>query len=262
MSGFLGKALPLSKPGFEAACTRNGIGAATLWSVLAVETSGCGFLPNRMPKILFERHIFSQMTGGKHDRLYPDISSPRAGGHGPAGAYQYKRLEAAMTLNPEAAKQSASWGLGQIMGFNHAAAGFDDVDGMIAEMAASEDGQLKAMAEFIAKEGMGASLRERNWTQFARRYNGEAFAKNKYDEKLKACFEKFSKTGLPDLTVRAAQVHLLYAGYNPGPVDGIRGQGTVTAVKEFQRRNKLAVTGTIDEQLVAALAAGEAGPSA
>jgi hypothetical protein len=28
-----------------------------LWSVVVVETSGCGFLPDRRPRILFERRI-------------------------------------------------------------------------------------------------------------------------------------------------------------------------------------------------------------
>ena len=34
------------------------------------------------------------------------------------GKYQYERLAAAMVLNRRAALRSASWGIGQVMGFH------------------------------------------------------------------------------------------------------------------------------------------------
>jgi hypothetical protein len=34
-------------------------------------------------------------------------------------------------------------------------------------------------------------LRDKDWAGFARRYNGPAYAENKYDEKLSAAYEKF-----------------------------------------------------------------------
>jgi hypothetical protein len=49
----------------------------------------------------------------KADR--PDISNPKPGGY-KGGAGEYSRLEAAMTLDKEAALKSASWGLAQVMG--------------------------------------------------------------------------------------------------------------------------------------------------
>ena len=84
---FAGAALPLSREGLTVAATHAGVDPAVLWSVVVVETSGCGFLPDRRPFILFERHIFSRRTGRRFDASNPEISGP-AGGYGRAGAYQ------------------------------------------------------------------------------------------------------------------------------------------------------------------------------
>ena len=56
----VGAAHPLNREGLAAAAEHVGIHPTVLWSVVAVETSGCGFLPDRRPAILFERHIFSR----------------------------------------------------------------------------------------------------------------------------------------------------------------------------------------------------------
>lgn len=64
---FEGNASPLSQPGMQSALNQLGVEAPALWAVLTVETSGCGFLPSRKPKILFERHWFSKLTGGRFD---------------------------------------------------------------------------------------------------------------------------------------------------------------------------------------------------
>jgi hypothetical protein len=141
--------------------------------VLAVETSGCGFLSDRRSKLLFERHIFHRLTGGRFDAEDADVSQPTAGGYGPGGAHQYDRLAAAISLDRDAALQSASWGLGQIMGMNFQAAGFDSVEDMVAAMVESEDRQLLATAKFFKRQrGMADALKNHDWKAFARIYNG------------------------------------------------------------------------------------------
>src|ERR1700691_1336114 len=107
MTDFVGPGQPLSSAGFAAATAINAIEDAALWAVLSVETSGCGYLPDRRPKILFERHIFSKLTQGRYDSVAPDISAPTPGGYGDLGANQYSRLGAAIQLDSEAALQSA-----------------------------------------------------------------------------------------------------------------------------------------------------------
>src|ERR1700674_4802096 len=119
---FQGTAWALSTDGLGAVSQKLNVHAPEIWTVLAVETSGCGFLPDRRPQILYERHIFHRLTGGAFDD--GDISDPSRGNYGASGAHQYDRLSQAMALDRAAAIKSASWGLGQIMGMNSALAGF------------------------------------------------------------------------------------------------------------------------------------------
>src|SRR5215469_11061071 len=141
---FQGSAAPLSSEGLAAVASNLSVYGAEIWTVLAVETSGCGFLSDRRPQVLFERHIFLRLTNGQYED--GDISDAVPGGYGPRGTPQYDRLALAMRKDRSAALQSASWGIGQIMGMNYARAGFGDVEAMVDAMIESEDRQLGAMS--------------------------------------------------------------------------------------------------------------------
>src|ERR1700723_3384600 len=104
-----GKGTPIGDADFQAAVTALGGDTASLWSLVVVETNGFGFLSDRRPQILFERHIFHRLTGGKFDQAYPDISSATPGGYS-GGAAEYLRLQRALTLAERSALSSASWG--------------------------------------------------------------------------------------------------------------------------------------------------------
>lgn len=227
------------------------VDAASIWAVLEVETSGCGFLEDRRPTILYERHIFHRLTGGRFDD--GDISSPVCGGYGAFGGHQYDRLHRAIALDVTAALQSTSWGLGQIMGENFRAAGFGSVDAMVLAMADSEDAQLQATVAFIQRRGCASPLRAQDWATFARRYNGPDYTRNHYDQRLRAEFQKFAQGPLPDLRARSAQLYLRYRGFSPGPVDGFPGHLTRRAIAQFQQQHGLPVNGEIDDALVALL---------
>jgi hypothetical protein len=183
------------------------------------------------------------------------VSQPTAGGYGPGGAHQYERLAAAIQLDRNAALQSASWGMGQIMGENFRAAGFSGVEDMVAAMVASENNQLLAAAKFMIANGMGETLRNRDWAGFARRYNGPNFAAHNYDGLLEHFFHRYAAGNLPDLQIRTVQVYLLYKGFKPGAVDGLMGPSTRAAIGQFQRSVGLDPTGAIDNRLMTQLLA-------
>ncbi len=252
---FTGHAVPLTPAGVARFTTTTQSDAASLWAVLSTETSGCGFLPDRRPKILFERHIFHALTGGAYDRSHPGISQPTAGGYGAGGASQYARLATALTLNQPAALKSASWGIGQVMGENFLQAGFPTVNAMVAAMLESEDNQLAAMAGFIEDRHLGVSLSRRDWTGFARGYNGPDYARNNYDGLLRQFYGHFASGKLPDLTVRAVQLWLTYRQIDPNYIDGSMGPDTTAAIVAFQSKNGLPPTGAVDDALIAALSA-------
>jgi hypothetical protein len=253
MMEFFGPAAALTPAGVAGALAAASLEQPELWCVLSVETSGCGYLPDRRPKILFERHVFSRLTGHQYDADDPDISQPTAGGYGVSGAHQFDRLNAAMQLDQTAALQSASWGLGQIMGENFQAAGYASVESLVADMVASEDNHLRAMVRFLSSQGMIGPLMSHDWASFARRYNGPDYAGNNYDGLLGHFYARYSAGALPDLTVRTAQIYLSYLNYSIGGVDGVQGPATRAAVLTFQAKASMAQTGVIDDALIAAL---------
>ncbi len=167
---------------------------AVIKAVAEVETSGDPFLISGKPKILFEAHIFSRNTGNKYDTTKTNISSRswnRALYKG--GEKEYDRLKEAMELDRLAALKSASWGRFQIMGFNHKASGFTDVESFVKAMFKSEAEHLNAFVSFIKSNKLDNSLKNKDWASFAKGYNGSSYKENKYDTKLKTAYEKFSK---------------------------------------------------------------------
>ena len=253
MPDFTGAASPLTSAGVTGFTDTAGTGAPEMWCVLSVETSGCGFLPEKRPKILFERHKFHAFTGGVYDVSHPDISQPTAGGYGQGGANQYNRLAEAISLDRLSALKSTSWGIGQIMGMNFQQAGFGDVETMVAAMQISEDAQLAAMARFLVSNHLAAPLAGHEWVNFALGYNGPNYAANNYDGLLSQFYGHFSTGPLPDLAIRSVQIGLTYKGFNPNGIDGVMGNGTRTAISRFQAANGMAQTGAIDDALLQAL---------
>lgn len=242
---FAGKGQPLTRAGLARALAKLGLGAndaAYIWTVIEVETAGLtqgfGFRVDRRPQILFERHIFRKYTDGRFDNVAPDISGP-AGGYGLL-AEQYDKLEKALSmcakakLGVEPALKSASWGMGQVMGFNFSLAGYKSASTMVRAMVRSEDAQLAAMAGFLKANGLAEKLVRKDWTGFAKIYNGAAYWQNQYDVKLAEQYQRFAAGSAPNLEMRTAQVGLLFLGYGPGKVDGIVGPRTRAAIKSFR----------------------------
>jgi len=196
-------ALWLSQADLDRAAAELAVDRAAIKAVYEVEAGGAGFLGLR-PKLLFEGHVFwrllqdegrdpAVLAHGNEDILFPQWTAA----HYRGGLAEYARLARAQAIDAIAATQAASWGLFQIMGMNHVAAGFPDVDGFVAAMNRSEAAHLDAFSAFLigTRSGTG-SLRDllaaRNWPAFARAYNGPGFRKNRYDERLRSAYERVS----------------------------------------------------------------------
>ena len=253
---FTGAAAPLSKKAFDEAVAALDIKEASLWAILAVETRGFGFFPDKRPKILFERHKFHERTKGKFSASFPDISSATPGGYS-KNAAEYDRLARAITLDRNAALESASWGLGQIMGFNAAKLKYDDAADMVAKFTTGEDEQLRGVVKFIEGSApLHKAVKGRDWAKVAFFYNGKEFKKNNYDVKLQQFFDLYSLPNhAPSIDVRADQARLTYLGIDPHGVDGFLGQGARAAVLAFQKKHNLPQTGDLDEATRTALTA-------
>jgi hypothetical protein len=169
-----------------------GCSIPTLKAVVAVESSGFGFFGNGKPKILFEAHWFSQLTGHKYDRSHHSISSScwnRDLYLG--GSAEYIRLENAKLLDRSAAIQSCSWGLFQVMGFHYHLC-YPNVEAFYDGMHQSEWEHLKIAIAFIKSKGLDRHLKNHSWAAFAYGYNGAGYKTNQYDRKLKDAYSRFS----------------------------------------------------------------------
>ncbi len=204
---FKGKARRLDDVDLPLIGREYGIGEDEVHAVLDVESAGTGFDKHGRPKMLFEPHIFWRLLG-------PGPKRDEAARQGLAyarwkpGSYprdSYPRLLKAIDIDYEIALQSASWGLGQIMGFNHKAAGYASAHDMVMAFLDDEEEHLRAMFKFIKANNLDDELRRRDWAGFARGYNGPGFAKNGYDRKLRERFahwQKIKDTPIPADYVR------------------------------------------------------------
>ena len=244
---FTGNPAPLRDHHYEAGARALGCSVAALRAVAQVESAGDGFLDDRRPKILFERHIFHQRTSGVHSARHAAISSAERGGY-LGGAREYARLAQAIKLNRKAALESTSWGKFQLMGFNHRRCGHATVAQFVAAMVSGEPAHLTAFVRFIQTSRLADELVRRDWTAFARGYNGPAYADNQYDRKMAEAYARFAEaeraTPLLQLGDTGRDVILLQERLGLKP-DGGFGPVTQTAVAAFQRKHGLAPDGVV-----------------
>lgn len=173
-------------------------------AVYEVESNGAGFIGTQ-PKILFEGHVFwrrlinaglapEDHQHGNSDILYRKWTRE----HYVGGAKEHQRLKKAQIIHHDAALESASWGLFQIMGYHWKALGYDSVQDYEAKMSSHEREQLLAFVRFIqhkkTKSGqtLAKVLKKHDWSTFAYYYNGSGYRKNRYDEKMRKAWLKYS----------------------------------------------------------------------
>ncbi|NEW59943.1 DUF3380 domain-containing protein [Sulfurovum sp. bin170] len=181
----------------------NGLAPAAVKAVIKVESSGRGFYQDKRPTILFEGHKFwgqlkskgfepKELVEGNENILYPYWTKKY---YSRSSAKEYSRLDRAIAIDEESALKSASWGMFQIMGFNHKSAGFDTVYEFVEYIKVSEANQLEAFFTFLKKGGCFRHLESKDWEKFARCYNGSGFKKNGYDSKLEKAYFKSKDIG-------------------------------------------------------------------
>jgi hypothetical protein len=188
-----GPGTPVADADRKAAAAILGVSIPKIVAVQTVESRGRGFRPDTgRPIILFEPHIFCRLTAGKFSDAWPEISYPVWGAHDYPSSQtsRWDMLAQAARLDEAAALKSASWGLFQVMGYNHKPAGYPDVQAFVRAMATTEGEQLAAFARFVkANPPMQQALQLSDWAGFARLYNGKGYAQHGYDQKLKAAYK-------------------------------------------------------------------------
>lgn len=172
---------------------------AAIKAVMDVESLGGGYTASGKMKILFERHKFYKYSGSvPASKIRPDLSNSTPGGY-KGGDAEWDRLIDAIKImekhgqSAEPAYWSASYGLGQIMGFHFKRLGFNSAKEMVDNFAASEANQLIGMMNFISTDtNLDRAMKNKDWSTFAYYYNGRDYKKNGYDTKLADSYKKFA----------------------------------------------------------------------
>ncbi|RUM97503.1 N-acetylmuramidase family protein [Pseudaminobacter arsenicus] len=175
-----------------------GVEPAALLAIAEVESGGKAFAlvsGRREPLIRFEGHYFDRRLSAqkRQQARVQGLASPTAGAvANPATqAARWRLLGRAAAIDHQAAHESASWGIAQVMGAHWRWLGYQDVDALVAEARSGVAGQIRLMMRYIEKSGLTAAINRRDWEGFARGYNGPDYKRGGYDTKIAAAYEKY-----------------------------------------------------------------------
>ncbi|MGE3303743.1 MAG: N-acetylmuramidase domain-containing protein [Hyphomonadaceae bacterium] len=195
---------PVTAAMLDASARRLKIEPEHIRAIVMVESGGQAFAGDARPIVLFDPTAFSRLTGGAHDAAHPDLSHalPKAGALGGTQAERWAKLRRAAALDEEAALKAASWGMFQLAGEHHAAAGYRDVYAMVQDLSDSAVRQLAAFERFVRARSLGGALRRKDWAAFARDYNGEAGAA-RYADMLRQTYVAAKRTFIDALAAKS-----------------------------------------------------------
>ena len=185
--------LRLTEEDYKEVATRLGVEVATIKAVVEVEAgpSHEGFFKPGLPLINFDMSMFRKFAGknginlSKYYKSHAVVfSRPSASKFSSTQAAQQERLRVARTIHPTTAIEGCFWGMFQIGGFNWRRCGCSSIEEFVERMSKSEREQLELFADFITNSGMLQHLRNKNWSSFARIYNGTSYASRGYHTRL------------------------------------------------------------------------------
>ena len=178
---------------------------AALKAIEEVESGGRGGFLSGKPQILFEGHQFykklkeskseafaKQVASRFPNICYPKWDKTKYFG----GSREWERLTLARSVDPFFADMCASWGIGQIMGFNFALCDCSSVAEFVQRMSKSKEEQVRLWMNFLKNSPACINaLRKKDWAAFAKAYNGPGYKQNKYDTKLAVAHKKYVNRG-------------------------------------------------------------------
>jgi hypothetical protein len=246
--------------------------AHRLMAVVEVESAGVVFWNvngKSVPAARPEGHYFyARLKGSQRDEaVRQGLAHPRMGGVPVPRQREavYSMIDRMIAINEQAAIESCSWGLGQVMGANWRELGYSSARALYDENQSGLSGQVECMMKFIVKNGLLDELQRGDFKAFAARYNGPSYAVNAYDTKMATAAAKYERVlqgpkeaqAVFSEEVKRIQKNMADLGYFKGAIDGTEEADLNEAISCFQRENGLVVDGrygqmtskTVDEQI-------------
>lgn len=158
----------MNKLGYDLNCIRlpEGVEPEMIQTIINLESSGGGFdSKTGKIKIQFEPHQFKKRVNkptGVWDKNKVDVQSK-----------EWEAFNDAFKIDPNAAMESTSIGLVQIMGFHWKRLGFNSVGEMWDFFKISEQNQVLGLVKFIeTDQSLLKAFINKDWHNIARLYNG------------------------------------------------------------------------------------------
>lgn len=193
---------PLTEADFREVAEELGVEVAAIKAVVEIEAGKAhrGFWKDGKPILNFDITVYRNRAArhklnlGKYSRSHPVIfARPNIPKYGSQQAAVQARFDAAASIDSVTAIEGTFWGMFQIGGFNYKLCGTRSPQEFHRLMSRSERDQLELFAEFITRSGLLPSLKAKNWSAFARGYNGPSYAARGYHRRLAAAYAKFKK---------------------------------------------------------------------
>lgn len=189
----------LTDEDFREVAEELGVEVAAIKAVVEIEAGAKheGFWANGKPIINFDLSMFRKFAArnkinlSRYQRSHAVVfAKPNRARYGSYQAAQQARLDAARTIDDKTAIEGTFWGMFQLGGFNWKVCGTSSPDEFVRLMSRSERDQLELFAEFIRETGMLPLLKAKNWSAFARRFNGPSYSRRGYHTRLARAYAK------------------------------------------------------------------------
>lgn len=183
----------LTEEDFEKVASELGVEVAAIKAVVIIEAGSQmkGFYAPGVPVVNFDRSMYARYR--RTVKSAGDKSAKVPSGLKGYALSEWTQLCNARRVNSDAANLGTFWGMFQIGGFNYRKCGCDNIGEFVRLMSYSELEQLELFATFITNTGMLDDLKVKNWSGFARKYNGASFARRGYHTRMAAAYAKFKK---------------------------------------------------------------------
>ncbi|PSL20219.1 N-acetylmuramidase domain-containing protein [Shimia abyssi] len=255
----LGCGEPLAEGQLSKLAETYGVDLKALTAFIDAQNPGAiQFAQNGFPLLVFERHVFYRTLSDPAARQaasqqqlasanwgdipYPKTLEERQG-----------QLREASKIDAKAAIRATSWGPIGLLGENYEFLGYESEEAFAKAMFVSGMNQYDAVLRFLEKREIIADLNARNWSAAVRKFNGSSQV-TRLTGVINANYNQLlndeiagDRYELSPTDIANIQVELESRSLYSGIVDGIYGQATQRALRQFQTENGLPETGLPDQ---------------